>query len=353
MTYDEFLNNERKKRMDYAQQTYNTRSAQNNSIYNNYLNGMNQAIDLSTQHATGQINDEIQALPQQYQSMYDANAVRQIVNERKVAERMANLGLTDSGLNRTQQTALAVQRTNADAALDSQKNNAILSFKKQINDIIANGEVSKQQLAAQTNLQLAQTNQSTYDNLMNNAENMALSAANNWQDNQTALAKAKLEYDAALKKARIEQETARIKAGNNSGGSGDDPFGTGPTGSSKKKSPTNEMYQEALEAYFKGNDEFAEWINDHINDYDTDLIAKYINKYGIYRDWVFEHDGGINWGGGIDNNAKIKSKDGKKIITMKQLYEQFIKDGMSASDAKYNVMVLQNRLGLSTTTPKR
>lgn len=41
-----------------------------------------------------------------YEDMYRENAVQKLINEREIAEDMANSGLTDSGLNRTQQTAV-------------------------------------------------------------------------------------------------------------------------------------------------------------------------------------------------------------------------------------------------------
>lgn len=48
-------------------------------------------------------------------------AVQKLINERKVAESMANLGLTDSGLNRTQQTAVQLSAANAGYELNRQK----------------------------------------------------------------------------------------------------------------------------------------------------------------------------------------------------------------------------------------
>ncbi len=74
-----------------------------------YINRYNQASDVASQPVIEGYQKDIADVPKQYASGYDANAVQQRINERNVAERMANMGLTDSGLNRTQQTALAVQ----------------------------------------------------------------------------------------------------------------------------------------------------------------------------------------------------------------------------------------------------
>lgn len=56
-----------------------------------------------------------------YEDQYRANAVQKAINERQVAESMANLGLTDSGLNRTQQTAVQLAHANNKAAIDRQR----------------------------------------------------------------------------------------------------------------------------------------------------------------------------------------------------------------------------------------
>ncbi len=60
-----------------------------------------------------------------YQDQYRENAVQKEINKRQVAESMANLGLTDSGLNRTQLTAAQLSYGNNKATIDSDKQNAI------------------------------------------------------------------------------------------------------------------------------------------------------------------------------------------------------------------------------------
>ena len=51
-------------------------------------------------------NRQIDETSKAYEDLYDENAVQRLINEQEIAENMANLGLTDSGLNRTQQTAV-------------------------------------------------------------------------------------------------------------------------------------------------------------------------------------------------------------------------------------------------------
>ena len=81
-----------------------------------YIASNNSAVDQSTAAALKPYETRMEQLPEEYRKQYDYNAVEELVRQKQVAETMANLGLTDSGLNRTQQTAIAVSRGNADAA---------------------------------------------------------------------------------------------------------------------------------------------------------------------------------------------------------------------------------------------
>ena len=60
-----------------------------------------------------------------YDSQYERNAVQKLINEKQVAEKMANLGLTDSGLNRTQQTAVQLSYANQKGKLDLARQSAL------------------------------------------------------------------------------------------------------------------------------------------------------------------------------------------------------------------------------------
>lgn len=66
-----------------------------------------------------------------YEDAYRENAVQKAINERQVAESMANMGLRDSGLNRTQQTAVQLGYANNNAAIDKAKRQAVDSLNLQ------------------------------------------------------------------------------------------------------------------------------------------------------------------------------------------------------------------------------
>ncbi len=60
-----------------------------------------------------------------YEDEKERNAVQKIINERTIAEKNANLGLTDSGLNRSQQTAVELSYANANSNIDLSRRKAI------------------------------------------------------------------------------------------------------------------------------------------------------------------------------------------------------------------------------------
>ena len=65
--------------------------------------------------------NQIQTQKQEYRGLHDQNAVQELLDRRYTNEAMANAGLADSGLNRTQQTAITLARGNRDASLTRQQ----------------------------------------------------------------------------------------------------------------------------------------------------------------------------------------------------------------------------------------
>lgn len=119
-TYDQYLtsaqNSARKQQEAYEKQ----RKQQLQSTLDSLT-----AAAKAEQAALQQAHDkQLAASDRSYEALFDRNAIREAVSRKTVAERMANLGLTDSGLNRTQQTAIAVTRSKADAGAENQRQQA-------------------------------------------------------------------------------------------------------------------------------------------------------------------------------------------------------------------------------------
>lgn len=76
---------------------------------------------------------KISETEQSYDDQERINAVQKLINEQEIAENMANLGLTDSGLNRTQQTAVQLSYANNRANIERQKRSAIDGLTREMN----------------------------------------------------------------------------------------------------------------------------------------------------------------------------------------------------------------------------
>ena len=186
------------------------------------IDSMNAAIDRNTAASTKPYQAQIEQLPEAYQKQFDANAVQELVGRRKVEEAMANMGLTDSGLNRTQQTALSVQRGNADAAARLEQQKKTQELQDKIAQLIEAGAAQKQQQAAgvlsNTSNWFNDALASSYNTAMQQGTSMYnADLARDEQarqaelDRQNALAVADKQKEAAQEKAK-QQEFERKKA---------------------------------------------------------------------------------------------------------------------------------------------
>ena len=80
------------------------------------------------------------ATTEQTKSLYDRNAIREAVARKTVAEQTANLGLRDSGLNRTQLTAVSTARSRADAEAARTEQQAINALQQELFAALASNE---------------------------------------------------------------------------------------------------------------------------------------------------------------------------------------------------------------------
>lgn len=245
----------------------------NTAASNQYVADINAIVDKSTDNAVSKVQGEIDKLPASYQSSFDANAIQQKINERQTAERMANLGMTDSGLNRTQQTAINIQRSNADMAVRTQINSATNSLRQQIADLYASGESQKAENSSKARYELEQKNQSVYDTMMNNL-----------YSNASAYETARIEADAKAEEARIkaaqEQEKWYLQNGYSQDKNGNWVY----TGKLNTQNFDMEKYNEAYEAAYNLYDpndttKFYDYIKRlSLMGYDRAVLEKMINE---------------------------------------------------------------------------
>lgn len=150
---------------------------------------------------TDTYNKQIDETANSYEDLYRQNAVQKLINEREVAENMANLGLTDSGLNRTQQTAVQLSYSNTKAKYDVSRQKAVDSLAAELANKISTLDTEK--LSAIAGID------SNYDNA---ALSTAQSMRNADIEAETARYKAEQEQIAARYKAEQEQIAATNKA---------------------------------------------------------------------------------------------------------------------------------------------
>ena len=189
------------------------------------IDSVNAAIDRTTAASTKPYQTQMDQLPEAYQKQFDANAVQELVGRRKVEEAMANMGLTDSGLNRTQQTALSVQRGNADAAARLEQQKKTQELQDKIAQLIEAGAAQKQQqeagILSNTSNWFNDALASSYNTAMQQGTSMYNAdlareeqARQAELDRQNALDVAEKQKEAAQKKAEqqdFENKLAKIK----------------------------------------------------------------------------------------------------------------------------------------------
>lgn len=179
---------------------------------NQLIDQINAAIDTTTAAATKPYQAQIEQLPAAYQELYDANAVQELVGRRQVQEAMANMGLTDSGLNRTQQTALSVQRGNADAAARLEQQQKTQALQDQIAQLIASGEAQKQQQAASIRNNTANWYNDAANTVYNNAAQLGYNQYNTDVTREYEQEQARLNREAQIKAAQYEAQAAQAEA---------------------------------------------------------------------------------------------------------------------------------------------
>ncbi len=145
-------------------------------------------------------NAQINSAKGAYDSLYRENEVQKLINEREIAENMANLGLTDSGLNRTQQTAVQLSFNNQKNKLDNQRQAAVDSLASELAAAVAS--VRQQKASAANTIA-----QKYYESSVATANELY----KNQQDNATKQYVSDNDLAGVMYKADTEAKTAAEK----------------------------------------------------------------------------------------------------------------------------------------------
>ena len=190
---------------------------------------INAAIDRATASSTNPYKTQMEQLPSQYQSLFDAKAVQELVGRRQVQEAMANMGLTDSGLNRTQQTALSVQRGNADASVRLAQQQKTQELQDKISQLVENAAAQKQQQEASIRANTSDWYNTLLSNFYSTAQQQGTSLYNAEQERAAAAAEAErqrliaaADAEAKAKQQDFENQLAIAKVLQDSGASSEE-----------------------------------------------------------------------------------------------------------------------------------
>lgn len=100
-------------------------------------------LDTAADATAGVYRQEIEGAPLESRALYDQNAMREAVDRKKIEESLANMGMTDSGISSSMQTALAVQKSRADSQVRAAEQQRIRAAESEIDRIYANMELEK------------------------------------------------------------------------------------------------------------------------------------------------------------------------------------------------------------------
>lgn len=117
---------------NYYDDVYEQQKKQAQALADTQKQQVNQSYDTQLQKLENDANKNVIAAGNSYDAAYADNEVQRAINERNIRASMSAAGLQDSGLNRTQTTAVNLQKANADAKVTMQKMNFINSIKSQL-----------------------------------------------------------------------------------------------------------------------------------------------------------------------------------------------------------------------------
>lgn len=196
MSYDTYLKNEKKRQNEQADADI-ARYEKDNAALKEQINA---TLDASADASAGVYRQEIEQAPLDSRALYDQNAMREAIDRKKIQESLANMGMTDSGLSSSMQTALTVQKSRADNSVRAAEQQRIRAAESAIDQIFANNELQK----AQKGIEIDQDTATYARTRRENADALATQTA-------TALHNADVEAATAQYKASLAAEQEWMK----------------------------------------------------------------------------------------------------------------------------------------------
>ncbi len=217
---------------------------------------MTNTVQKATEAQVQPYQTQMEELPDPYRELHDANALAEMVGQRQVKEAMANMGLSDSGLNRTQMTALAVQRGNADADLRRDRQRRTQELQDRIAHIRNTGQLEIEQQTAAIRGETDNWYNTALDTAYTNAQ--ALGASAYAADQKVA--QAQLQFDAAQLQDNAAQKVRESAASYAQAQKDNQTFYKQQKAAERRY---NTFYQNISEAWKKGEDALYGYLTDN------------------------------------------------------------------------------------------
>lgn len=270
------------------------------------VNAANSAYNATKENTQNEYNKAINDTKAAYEGDYERNAVQRLINEKTVAEKNANLGLTDSGLNRTQQTAVQLSYANQKGDIDLARQSALNNLTLELTSAITKLETDRNSSILSINEKwnnyadnIAQTN-------YNNDRNALIDQYNSIVSEYGKIAQKEIEANTEIAKAQVGAATKATKAADGSTVNNDYVLRKEENGNTVQlKIATTEQNEGALKAYNSGGTaELKKYLERMPEDVDKTGMSDYAYRYG--EPWVATYDEyDIGW------NLTTDTKNGK------------------------------------------
>ena len=178
------------------------------------VNAANSAYNATKENTQNEYNKAINDTKAAYEGDYERNAVQRLINEKTVAEKNANLGLTDSGLNRTQQTAIQLSYANQKGDIDLARQSALNNLTLELTSAITKLETDRNSSI----LSINEKWNNYADNIAQTNYNNDITAYNNqikqYTEQLSNIEQAEINAAADLQKAQISANASSSKSNN-------------------------------------------------------------------------------------------------------------------------------------------
>lgn len=122
---------------DYLQEILNAQEKEKE----NQKAGVDKKYESLSKEISEKYSSDIQALTEIYDDYIDKSYVQKLIDKKQVQETLANMGLTDSGIHRTEQTAVQLSHSNRVGKYTALKQQQIDSLAKEMRGKLTNAKI--------------------------------------------------------------------------------------------------------------------------------------------------------------------------------------------------------------------